>query len=146
MQSIRCDVFRCKNQPQCGISLRLPVDRLSSLLVHSSDPSTPATAVALICPYCQHIDTYSIQADSLGPVDADRDQTQAIERMTWLRCGEQTCELYLPLIGMWGQAFAPAREAEQRMSNMAVLERAVDEGRSNLHCLMGHPIPLPQTR
>jgi len=143
--SVLCRVFRCKN-PACEMLMLLPLDKLLRLSVHPADPSTCAPAVVLLCHRCKQITTYSAQGDSSDRFGVDQtvsqDRTEAMDRLAWLRCEEETCEIRLPLIETWSQATTVEPQADQREANAVGLRT----GWTDLFCPNRHPIPFPQTR
>jgi hypothetical protein len=138
-------VFQCKNQ-KCGTLLRLPLDRLSQLSMHPATPSICASAVALLCHRCKQIRTYSLEASSSDHVGEDRRvslaQTEGLDRLVWLTCEEETCEIHLPLLETWNQITTPERIAKQHEANAEALKK----GWTDLLCPKGHPVLFPQTR
>jgi hypothetical protein len=143
--SVLCRVFHCKN-PKCEMLMLLQLDKLLQLSMHPAAPSTCAPAVVLLCHRCKQIKTYSVQEDSSEQFGEDhwvsQDRTEAMDRLTWLRCEEETCGIRLPLVETWNQASTAEFQAGQREANA----KRLNDGWTDLFCPEGHRIPFPQTR
>jgi len=132
-----CRLFFCKNE-RCGKPMLLPLDKLLQLIVDPADPSIRASAIAAICHWCRQIKKYSLDPNSSDRSGEDRlvplDQTEAMNRLAWLKCGEESCTSRLPLIETSIASTVP----ELHAANIRDLEW------TDLTCPNLHPIPYPQ--
>lgn len=135
-----CQHLHCKNL-RCKTLMRLPLDKLSQLTIDPADPTTHASAIALICPHCTQIYTYSLQSDSTDRACEDllvsRERAEGMNLLKLLECEEGTCQTCLPLIDVW----SPTATIEQREVNS---KRVNWNELQSLTCPNGHPIPYPQ--
>ena len=130
-------IFHCS----CAKPIALPVETLGPLVVPQESCTTETRVVALVCPHCSRVRSYSVDKES-----ASYDPTHRVESLphkavwklaAWLSCGEETCGVRLLL-------FLPRNiptdaAAQQR-------ELATWIWTENLKCPKEHSIPQPILR
>ena len=117
---------------KCSTRILLPNRILLHILGDLEGRTTPAPAVAFVCPHCKQVQRLLKKEYASGRMGHGPDSSDT-ELLLWPRCGIVTCKAVMPLYALW----SPETTAKERRADIATW---VWDG---LACPEGHPIRKP---
>lgn len=129
-------VFHCRG-PQCSEPIALRAEMLGPPFAIPDFPSKDLRAVALVCPRCRRVRTYSADKDlaAFDPTVKEvwLDQSPSQVFAGWQKCEEDTCTALLPLVSLRN---IPIDDVQKRIE-LATWTWA------DVRCANAHPVPKP---
>ena len=134
-------LFHCK---QCRCPTRLHASMLSGLIEHLPSPSTGFPSVALVCPVCTSVNSYSAPKSSDPNPDSASDRvellppqkTPVLDFVRMLQSEVEGCEPPVPLFAIWNNTVT----AEERKQYSDTWTWA------DVKCSREHKVPDPRNK